>query len=81
MVLSSIMAIILYNQKRMLLKEGSRPAPLAPPSLSTKGQRLFLNHYLNKIPLSETLGTNPDYIYPSLNRPLLLAVFAKKIAK
>ena len=54
---------------------------LPPPSLSTKGQWLFLNHYLNEIPFSETLGTNPDWICPSLDRPLLLTVLAKKIAE
>jgi len=52
-----------------------------PPSLSTKGQWLFLNHYLNEMPLSETLGTNTDWICPSLDRPLLLTVLAKKIAE
>ena len=51
------------------------------PSLSAKGQWLFLNHYLIEILLSQTLGTNPDWICPSLDRPLLLTVLAKKIAE
>lgn len=55
------------------------PPPLLPASLSTKAQWSLLHHYLDELPLSETLATNANWM-GTLDRALLLTTLVKKRA-